>query len=73
MDVNLIKGLFAVYVVGVSLIHLLSDEESYLLTTMKRVWGHSQGLLLHFVINVLIPMIFALISFSRGVVSMTTY
>ncbi len=73
MDVDLVKGLFAVYVVGVSLIHMLSDEESYLLTMMKRVWGRSQGLLLHFVANVLIPMLFALISFSRGIVSMATY
>lgn len=73
MDVNLIKGLFAVYVVGVSLLSMLSDEESHLLTAMKKVWGRSRGLLLHFTANVLIPMLFALVSFSRGVVSMAGY
>lgn len=72
MDVNLIKGIFAVYVVGVSLIYMLSDDEHYLLTTMKKVWGRSHGLLLHFTANVLIPMLFALVSFARGIVSMAS-
>lgn len=73
MDPNLIKGVFAVYVVGVSLLRLLDDNETYYLTAMKRVWGRSQGLLLHFITNVLIPMLFALVAFSRGIVTMAAY
>ncbi len=73
MDVNLIKGVFALYVVGVALIRLLDDEEHYYLAVMKKVWGRSQGLTLHFIANVCVPMIFALVSFSQGIVSMATY
>lgn len=73
MDVDLIKGVFAVYIVGVALIRLMDDEEHYYLVVMKKVWGRSQGLTLHFIANVCIPMIFALVSFSRGIVSIATY
>jgi len=73
MDVNLIKGVFAMYVVGVALIRLMDDEEHYYLSVMKKVWGRSQGLTLHFIANVCVPMIFALVSFSQGIVSMATY
>ena len=73
MDPNLIKGVFAVYVVGVALIRLLDEEEHYYLAVVKKVWGRSQGLTIHFIANVCVPMIFALVSFSRGIVSFTAY
>ncbi|MBW6510395.1 MAG: hypothetical protein K0A94_12735 [Desulfuromonadales bacterium] len=73
MDINLIKGVFAVYVVGVALIRLMDDEEHYYLVVMKKVWGRSQGLTLHFIANVCIPMIFALVSFSQGFVALAGY
>ena len=73
MDVNLIKGIFAVYVVGVSLIRLMDDEDHYYLVVMKRVWGRSQGLVLHFITNVCVPTLFALVSFSRGIVNMAAF
>jgi hypothetical protein len=73
MDVNLIKGVFAVYVVGISLIRLMDDEEHYYLAVMKKVWGRSKGLMLHFIANVCVPMIFALVSFSQGIVSLSAY
>ncbi len=72
MDPNLIKGLFAFYVVGVSLIRLMDDEDHYCLAVVKKVWGRSQGLTLHFIANVCVPMIFALVSFSQGIVSMAS-
>ena len=73
MDPNLIKGIFAVYVVGVALIRLMDDEEHYYLVVMKKVWGRSQGLTLHFIVNVCVPMIFALVAFSQGIVAMASY
>ena len=73
MDANLVKALFAVYVVAVSLYRMLDDNEFYRLTAMKRVWGRTHGLVLHFATNVLIPMLFALVSFSRGIFSMAAY
>ncbi len=73
MDVDLIKAIFAVYVVGVSLLRLLDDNEYFRLTAMKKIWGRSQGLLLHFLTNVIVPMLFAIVYFCRGIVSMATF
>lgn len=73
MDVDLIKAIFAVYVVGVSLLRLMDDNEYFRLTAMKKIWGRSQGLLLHFLTNVIVPMLFAIIYFCRGILSMATF
>jgi len=73
MDVDLVKAWFAVYVVGVSLIRLLDDHEHFRLTAMKQVWGRTHGLMLHFLTNVIIPILFALVYFCRGIVSMATF
>ena len=71
MDVDLVKALFAVYIVGVSLIRLLDDNEYFRLSAMKQVWGRSRGLLLHFISNVILPMLFALVYLIRGILAMT--
>ncbi len=69
MDVDLVKATFAIYVVGVSLIRLLDDNEYFRVTAMKKVWGRSNGLALHFISNVVVPMLFALVYLSRGLVA----
>ena len=73
MDVDLVKAIFATYVVGVSLIRLLDDNEYFRLTAMKKVWGRSRGLLLHFLSQVIVPMLFALVFFCRGIISMASF
>ena len=73
MDVDLVKGIFAIYVVGVSLLRLLDENEYFRLTAMKKIWGRSHGLMLHFLTNVIIPMLFALVYFCRGFLSMATF
>ncbi|WP_321370983.1 hypothetical protein [uncultured Desulfuromusa sp.] len=73
MDADLVKAMFATYVVGVSLIRLLDENEYFRLTAMKKIWGRSRGLMLHFLTNVALPMIFALIFFCRGLISMSTF
>ena len=73
MDIDLVKAVFATYVVGVSLIRLLDDNEYFRLTAMKKVWGRSRGLMLHFLSQVVVPMLFALIFFCRGIMSMATF
>ncbi len=73
MSVDLVKGLFAVYVVVVSLIRLMAETEYFRLTAMKKIWGRSRGLLLHFLTNVIIPMMFAIVYFCRGILSMATF
>lgn len=71
MTPDLAKAWFAVYIVGVSLIHLLDDNEHFRLTAMKKIWGRSRGLLFHFLTNVVAPILFALIYFCRGILSLS--
>ncbi|PLX83370.1 MAG: hypothetical protein C0617_12690 [Desulfuromonas sp.] len=60
-------GLFALYVVLVSLVRLLAEKEYFRLTAMKRVWGRSRGLAFHFISNVALPLVLGIVFFSRGV------
>lgn len=67
MDDNLVKSIFAVYVVTVSLFRLMSDHEFFRLTAMKKVWGRTQGLLIHFVANVVVPLLLAIFYLCRSI------
>ncbi len=69
MDIDIVKGLFAIYVVGVSLLRLMDENEFFRLTAMKKIWGRSYGLMIHFLTNVIIPMLFALFFFCRGILT----
>jgi hypothetical protein len=73
MDVDLVKAAFAVYVVGVSLIRLLDENEYFRLTAMKKVFGRSKGLLYHFLSHVVVPLVFALVYLCRGIVSLSAF
>ncbi len=73
MDVDLVKAAFAVYVVGVSLIRLLDENEYFRLTAMKKVYGRSKGLLYHFLSHVAVPFVFAMIYLCRGIVSLSAF
>lgn len=67
LDVNFVKALFALYVVAVSLIRLLNDKEFFRLTAMKKIWGRSRGLMIHFLSNVILPLLFAIFYLCRGI------
>lgn len=67
MNSYLVMGLFALYVVIVSLLRLMAEREFPRVTAMKRLWGRSRGLLLHFTINVALPLVFGIIFLGRGV------
>jgi len=69
MDVDLVKGIFAIYVAGVSLIRLLDDNEYFRLTAMKKAFGRSRGLMYHFLSNVIVPVLFSVIYICRGIVA----
>ncbi|HEY5672646.1 MAG TPA: hypothetical protein VIR78_02970 [Malonomonas sp.] len=73
MDINIVKALFALYIVTVSLLRLLDDNEYIYLTAMKKVWGRSQGLLIHFLSNVIMPMLFAIYFLCRGVIGSVSF
>ena len=68
MEVDIVKALFALYVVTVSLLRLMAEKEYFRLTAMKKIWGRSQGLLIHFISNVVMPMLFPIYFLCRGVV-----
>jgi hypothetical protein len=72
MNPDLVKAWFATYIVGVALIRLLDDNEHVRLIAMKRIWGRSLGLLLHFLTNIAAPVLFAIVYFCRGVLSLTS-
>lgn len=67
MNSYLVMGLFALYVVIVSLLRLMAEREFSRVTAMKRLWGRSRGLLLHFMTNVALPLVFGIVFLGRGV------
>jgi hypothetical protein len=61
-------GLFALYVVIVSLVRLMASREFPRLTAMKKAWGRGRGVLLHFISNVALPLVLGIVFMSRGIV-----
>ena len=70
MELDIVKALFGFYIVAVSLVRLMADAEYFRLTLMKKVWGRSKGLAIHFLSNVVMPMLFAIYFFCRGITAM---
>ena len=67
MELDIVKALFGFYIVTVSLIRLMAQNEFFRLTLLKKIWGRSQGLMIHFLTNVVMPMLFAIYFFCRGI------
>jgi len=67
MNLHLAMGIFALYVVIVSLVRLVASREFPRLTAMKKAWGRSCGVLLHFISNVALPLVFGIVFMSRGI------
>lgn len=68
MNPHLAMGIFALYVVIVSLVRLMASREFPRLTAMKKAWGRSRGVLLHFLTNVALPLVVGIVFMSRGIV-----
>jgi hypothetical protein len=68
MNLHLAMGIFALYVVIVSLVRLMASREFPRLTAMKKAWGRSRGVLLHFISNVALPLVLGIVFMSRGIV-----
>ena len=67
MKAYIAMGVFAFFVAIVSLLRIMSDKEFYRLTSMKKLWGRSRGLALHFVSNVVFPIVFGIVFLSGGI------
>jgi hypothetical protein len=72
MNLHLAMGIFALYVVIVSLVRLMASREFSRLTAMKKAWGRSRGVLLHFISNVAVPLVLGIVFMSRGIVGLDT-
>lgn len=68
MNPHIAMGIFALYVVLVSLSRLMGSREFPRLTSMKKVWGRSRGIALHFLANVALPLVLGIVFMSRGIV-----
>jgi hypothetical protein len=73
LEANFVQALFALYIVAVSLIRLMSDKEFFRLTIMKKIWGRSRGLLIHFLSNVILPLLFAIFYLCRGITGFVAF
>ncbi|PLX98961.1 MAG: hypothetical protein C0623_10865 [Desulfuromonas sp.] len=60
-------GIFSFVVAMLSLLQVMADHEFYRLTSMKRVWGRSRGLALHFLANAGLPLVCGVIFMSSGI------
>lgn len=63
----LAMGVFALFVVVVSLCRIMAEEEFPALTATKRIWGRRRGLLFHFLSHVGLPLVFGVVFLTRGV------
>ena len=68
LNPQLAMGIFSLYVFVVSSLRLMADDEFPRLTAMKRSWGRTHGLVMHFVSNVGLPMILGIVFLCQGVV-----
>ncbi len=66
LNPHIATGIFALYVVAVSLVRVMRDKEFFRLTAMKKIWGRTRGLTLHFVSNVALPLICGIVFLTRG-------
>ena len=70
METDLIKAMFGFYIVTVSLLRLMAENEYFRLTLIRKIWGRSHGLMFHFLTNVVVPTLFAIFYFCRGIAAL---
>lgn len=66
-NAHLAMGVFALFVVVVSLFRIMADEEFPALTATKKIWGRRRGLMFHFLSHVGLPLVVGVIFLTRGV------
>lgn len=71
MNAHLILGLFALYVVAVTLCRVLSGSDETRLSLVRRIWGRTHGLGLYFAVHVVLPLLVGVLCMGQGVASYT--
>ena len=67
MNSSFVLGLFALYVVGVSLCGILSGSSDDCLAMVRKHWGRMQGLIFFFCLQVALPMLIGIVFVSWGI------
>ncbi|PLX76256.1 MAG: hypothetical protein C0615_07050 [Desulfuromonas sp.] len=67
MKMYIAMALFAFTVSAISLLRIMSEREFYRLTSMKRAWGRTRGLALHFLSNVALPLVVGVVFLGGGI------
>lgn len=62
-----IMGLFAFVIALVSLCRIMADREFLRLTMMKRAFGRREGLAVHFIVTVAVPIVLGIVFLTVGV------
>lgn len=70
MNSHMALGLFALYVVGVSLLRLLTGRGLPPVSGSSQLWEGRSRLLPHFLVNVATPLVVGVVFISRGVVGL---
>jgi hypothetical protein len=65
-------GVFALYVMVVSLLRVMAEQEYFRLTALKKIWGRTIGLTIHFISNVALPLVFGIVFLSQGIASFSS-
>ncbi|WP_432821298.1 hypothetical protein [Trichloromonas sp.] len=68
---HIAMGVFALYVVIVSLLRVMAEQEFFRLTALKKIWGRTRGLTIHFISNVALPLVFAIVFLSQGIAALS--
>ncbi|MCK4535609.1 MAG: hypothetical protein KAT93_01270 [Desulfuromonadales bacterium] len=69
MNEHLIFGLFALYVVAISLYGILSGSSDARLALVRKVWGRVHGLSLYFCVHVILPLLVGIMFIGWGTVN----
>ncbi len=67
LNSHLAMGIFAFYVVIVSLVRIMADKEFFRVAAMKRIWGRTRGLAMHFISNVAVPLVCGIMFLTSGI------
>ncbi len=69
MNQHLVFGLFAFYVVVVSLYGILSGRCDDRLAFVRKAWGRIQGLSIYFCVHVVLPLLIGIVFLGLGIVN----
>jgi hypothetical protein len=70
MSSHFALGIFALYVVIVSLVRFLTGQGMQSIAESRQVWERRRGILPHFLANVAAPLVVGIVFITRGIVGM---